>query len=68
MGQELLELGVPTWTVQDVMHALSARYSQRLGVSETELMRFHARMSSAAAQLRAQWLSSQTPHFELEGA
>lgn len=54
--------------VLKVMHALSARYSQRLGVSEPELMEFHARMSGTAEKLQAQWLSSRVAQVELVGA
>lgn len=43
--------------VVKVMRTMSSRYSARLGVSDTDLVQFHASMSGAAAQLRAQWLA-----------
>jgi len=43
--------------VNNVMRALSERYSKRLGVDPAELLALHVRMVAAAPSLRARWLA-----------
>lgn len=44
-----------------VMHAMSSRYSDRLGVNTVDLTEHHRSMSASAAKLRNMWLTTNYP-------